>query len=62
MPRRSITRPALSRKTSSPTPKADRPFAPGYGIVGPKDAERPTSLDVGNGKDDRLSYFLVGHG
>ncbi len=39
MPRRSITRPALSRKTSSLTPKADRPFAPGYGIVGPKDGK-----------------------
>ncbi len=39
MPRRSIARPTLSRKTSLLTPKADRPFAPGYGIVGPKDGK-----------------------
>ena len=36
MPARSSKR---SRATVEPQPKADRPFAPGYGIVGPEDGK-----------------------
>ncbi|MBZ5666071.1 MAG: pyridoxamine 5'-phosphate oxidase family protein [Acidobacteriia bacterium] len=36
MPARSSKR---SRATVKPQPKADRPFAPGYGIVGPEDGK-----------------------
>ncbi len=39
MPFRSAKRSPRQGKTSKPQPKADRPFAPGYGIVGAKDGK-----------------------
>jgi nitroimidazol reductase NimA-like FMN-containing flavoprotein (pyridoxamine 5'-phosphate oxidase superfamily) len=39
MPKSRSSSPRIPQKTTNatPGPKADRPFAPGYGIVGPKD-------------------------
>jgi hypothetical protein len=39
MPARSAKRPATRTSSSKSAPRADRPFAPGYGIVGPEDGK-----------------------
>src|ERR1700720_830265 len=40
MPKRAVKRSSITAKTPAKSePKADRPFAPGYGIVGAKDGK-----------------------
>jgi len=61
MPKRPAVKESVKPKQrpASPTPKADRPFAPGYGIVGPEDGNGLLPWSWVNRKMNRCRTFWL---